>query len=178
MATRFEAVVVVAHHRRKEDPKAPPKGVKSFFDSARGSSALMAAVDAAVGLSRDPEETEGILYVMRRDGAARRMPIAFDGEDALTFSADPARPIGSRAAREDAIVAELERRATWTTLADLQAAVDASRNTVKVACDRLAHEGRLEHHTGKSGRHEYRVPDVSGVERVGSGVPETLDTDW
>jgi hypothetical protein len=38
----------------------------------------MAAVDAAVGVRRDPEAQDGIVYVMLRDGPSQRLHFVFD----------------------------------------------------------------------------------------------------
>jgi hypothetical protein len=86
LADRLQRIVdatgctlLLIHHTRKPDRQmGPPSRVSEFFASARGSNAYMGAVDIALGVLRDPESSEGVLFFLERDGASGRLPYDFD----------------------------------------------------------------------------------------------------
>jgi hypothetical protein len=70
LATEHEALFVLLHHRRKDGKDGAPTKIDDFFQTVRGSSALVGAVDVAIGLDRKPDEEHGKMFVLQRDGAS------------------------------------------------------------------------------------------------------------
>ncbi len=71
--------VMVVHHTRKPDRVfGAPSKVADFMNSARGSNSFMGAVDVAIGVQRDPESDEGVLYHLLREGASGRTAYKLD----------------------------------------------------------------------------------------------------
>lgn len=76
--TATGATIFLIHHRKKTREGTQYGSVNSFFETSRGSSALTAAVDVAIGLERGAEETDGKMFVLLRDGTARVEHYTFD----------------------------------------------------------------------------------------------------
>ncbi len=139
MLARRGGLVVLTHHRRKvgEDQ---PRTVREFFDSTRGGNALMAAVDAAVGVRRDPEASDGIIYVMLRDGPAQRIHVAFDTTQLLVHPTEA--PIRQKAPHDDVykVVADADGPVNRNYVA---AKLGVSPHTARDRLEVLVADGRL-----------------------------------
>jgi hypothetical protein len=85
--------VMVIHHTRKPGQEyGPPRTVPAYFDSVRGSNALVGALDFGLGVQRDPDATEGVLYSLQRDGESGRLSYDFDPQSLCIWPSD--RPVG------------------------------------------------------------------------------------
>lgn len=71
IVTDTGATIFIIHHRRKPSQGDKSYTLNDFFHTSRGSSALVAAVDVAVGLQRENEDPHGKMFVMLRDGPGR-----------------------------------------------------------------------------------------------------------
>jgi hypothetical protein len=76
--TTTGATIVLIHHRKKPGQNDSYSAVGSFFTTSRGSSALMAAVDFAIGLQRAQEDPIGKMFVLLRDDASSMSNYRFD----------------------------------------------------------------------------------------------------
>lgn len=65
------ATIFIIHHRRKPQNERDNFTINGFFHTSRGTNALAAAVDVAIGLQREVDEPEGKMFVMLRDGPGR-----------------------------------------------------------------------------------------------------------
>lgn len=84
--------ILLVHHTRKPDRQfGPPSKVGDFMNSVRGSNAFLGAVDVAIGVQRDPESAEGVLYFLEREGASGRTAYTFDVSSLCIFPDD--RPL-------------------------------------------------------------------------------------
>lgn len=143
LSTKKRVVIVLAHHRRKESAKEPPNTVGQFFQTARGSSALMGAVDTGIGVRRELEEPHGTMFVLQRAAAASKQAIRYvDGDiNTLTFEIDPdvAQQVGMTKALRltlDAIESLAPRKVTLEEVA-LARAEKVSRDTLLRHADTL-----------------------------------------
>jgi hypothetical protein len=80
LITATGASVVLIHHRKKPREGDSYASVSSFFNTSRGSTALMAAVDFAIGLQRQQEEAHGKISAMLRDAPSSIGYYTFDVE--------------------------------------------------------------------------------------------------
>ena len=83
--------VMLVHHTRKPSMDGAPRQVSDYFLAARGSNSYMGAVDFAIGVQRDPDASEGVLYSLQRDGASEREPYTFDASSLCIWPDD--RPL-------------------------------------------------------------------------------------
>jgi hypothetical protein len=74
-------VVQLAHHLRKDASLG--RDASSFFKSVRGSNALMGAVDAAIGIGRQPTSPTGKIVLLLRNGEHDPIPVRFNRESLL-----------------------------------------------------------------------------------------------
>jgi hypothetical protein len=86
LATELGILILIVHHRRKDAAGAGVPNIREFFASARGSSALVAAVDVGLGLTREQEDVHGWLYVLHRDEASFKEHFDFDPASLLVSS--------------------------------------------------------------------------------------------
>ena len=86
LATELGILLVLVHHRRKDAAGAGAPNIRGFFASARGSSALVAAVDVGLGLLREQEDAHGWLYVLHRDEASFKEHFDFNPASLLLTS--------------------------------------------------------------------------------------------
>jgi hypothetical protein len=162
LAARHRALVKLVHHLRKPAgaPQAP-KSVDEFFYRVRGADALVAGVDVALGLWREPEATEGTLYVLARDGENVRIPLLFDARS-LTFAVnpDPDDPMAADVAR---FVECLARRpGRWHPRAELEGATGWGKTKVLSVGLYAFGEKRAEQRTvDNKGTREWRVSEPS-----------------
>lgn len=137
---RTHVLVIIAHHRRKPSNDAKPRSVDAFFNSSRGSSALMAAVDLAFGLDRGSEDPTGRMFYKARDFPSRSWEVAFD-QIGLTFDLDWSTPALKPDKEKADILALLEtHRGTRMTLHDIEASTGIPRSTIKRRVDELVAE--------------------------------------
>ena len=158
LAARHRALVKLVHHLRKPvGSTLAPKSVDEFFYRVRGADALIAGVDVALGLWREPEASEGTLYVLARDGENARVPILFDARS-LTFAVNP-DPDDPMSADVEAFVAALGKRAgRWHTRAELEGATGWKRTKVTSVGMYAFGQGRAEQRTvDAKGTREWRV---------------------
>jgi hypothetical protein len=159
LAARHRALVKLVHHLRKPAgaPQAP-KTVDEFFYRVRGADALVAGVDVALGLWREPEATEGTLYVLARDGENVRIPLLFDFR-AHPFSVNP-EPDDPMAADVARFLERLgERPGRWHTRAELEGATGWGRTKVASVGMYAFGEGRAEQRTAARNAREWRVAE-------------------
>jgi hypothetical protein len=159
LAARHRALVKLVHHLRKPAGAAQaPKSVDEFFYRVRGADALVAGVDVALGLWREPDATDGTLYVLARDGENVRIPLLFDARS-LTFAVnpDPDDPMAADVAR---FVRCLEERpGRWHTRAEMEGATKWGKTKVTSVGMYAFGEGRVEQRTGTRSAREWRVSD-------------------
>lgn len=151
MLSRRGGLLVLSHHRRKAG-EDQPRTVREFFDSTRGGNALMAAVDAAIGVRRDPEATDGSIFVMLRDGPAQRIHIAFDVAQLLVHPTEA--PSTDRAPLDAvlAIVTEAGEADRNVVAAKLGISPTTARDRLNV----LEADGRIVGHDGPRRQRLYR----------------------
>ena len=129
LSKRHHCVVLLIHHRRKDDEY---RSVRAFFTTTRGSNALMAAIDVAIGLDRDVEEAEGKFLVLQRDGLPSKEGYTLDPTSLCAFpSAIPDRRKAPPTAVYDLLLAEPD-------------AITPTRFSYKLGVDRKTAETRLE----------------------------------
>jgi sugar phosphate isomerase/epimerase len=143
VAADTHTLFVLAHHRRKPDPKAARNlTVRQFFDTSRGTNALTAAMDVGLGLDRDPESEIGELLVLARDDAPSRIRLHFDS-DHLTFDVDE-RPQPNPVRTDlDRLMAALREDGSISAK-EASERIGASVNTAKARLERLVYEGLVE----------------------------------
>lgn len=148
--------IILVHHTRKPSQQfGPPNGVEDFFTTVRGSNSFLGAVDFALGVQRPPEETEGVLYFLERDGESGRQAYDFDVPSLCIWPSD--RPLGRPTLQDSAerLYSYIEQNPDCTQ-ADISASLAVSRPTVGRWIETLG--DRLEASPGK-GRapNTYRV---------------------
>jgi hypothetical protein len=149
--------VVLSHHRRKDQPDARPRSVRDYFNSTRGSNALVAAADAALGLAREPDQDLGVLHVLLRDGPAERLHFTFDRASLTTEPTEAPRPAGEKASADD--VLEVVRvHGGWVDRNYVAARLGVSTNTAKARLEVLVADERLQRRRGENNRAEYALP--------------------
>ena len=166
LAARHGALVKLVHHLRKPVGAAQaPKSVDEFFYRVRGADALVAGVDVALGLWREPEATEGTLYVLERDGVNLRIPLLFDARS-LTFSVNPEPddPMALDVARFLEVLGSHPGR--WYTRMELEGATGWGRTKVTSVGMYAFGEGGAQQRTGSRNAREWRVdePFMGGAE--------------
>lgn len=143
VAATTHSLFVVAHHRRKPDPRSHGSlSVRQFFDTSRGTNALTAAMDVGLGLERDPESSTGELLVLARDDAPSRIRLRFDA-DHLTFDIDERAPTSREQVDLDRLK-EAIREKGHITASEAATLLRVSVNTAKNRLDRLQADGVLE----------------------------------
>jgi hypothetical protein len=153
VATAIDGTVLLVHHRRKDGQDGPPKTVEAFAASLRGSSALMGAVDAAIGIARDPEDTNGLLYVLLRDGMARKEHFTFDGNTLCIYPSDAP---DKRKAPEADVLQDL-RDNPWSALDKTAARLGVHTNTLRARLEQLIREDQATYATVAHGQKVYAV---------------------
>jgi hypothetical protein len=157
LAARHRALVMLVHHLRKPvGASQAPKSVDEFFYRVRGADALVAGVDVALGLWREPDATDGTLYVLARDGENVRIPLLFDPRT-LTFAVNPEPddPMAADVARFVGILSE--RLDRWYTRAELEGATGWGRTKVLSVGMYAFGQGRAEQRTIARNAREWRV---------------------
>jgi AAA domain len=143
VAASTHTLFVVAHHRRKPDPRSHGSlSVRQFFDTSRGTNALTAAMDVGLGLDRDPESSTGELLVLARDNAPGRIPLLFDA-DHLTFGIDERPPTSREQTDLDRLTAALREKGSLKAV-EAQVLLKVSLNTAKDRLERLEADGVVE----------------------------------
>jgi hypothetical protein len=129
LAKRHHCVVLLIHHRRKDDEY---RSIRSFFSTTRGSNALMAAIDVAIGLDRDVEQSEGKFLVLHRDGSPIKEGYSLDLTSSLCAfpAAIPDRRKAPLKDVHDALLAEPQP-------------ITSNRLASKLGVDRKTCEARL-----------------------------------
>lgn len=138
LAERLQAIVdetgcsvVLVHHTRKPSQQfGPPKKVDDYFNTARGSNAYMGAVDFALGVQRDPNATDGILFYLERDGESGMSSYEFDTQSLCIFPSDKPVKAPSAADNVEALWTYIEQHPGLTRAA-LAAAFGKSADTIK-----------------------------------------------
>jgi AAA domain len=173
---RTHVLVIIAHHRRKPAKESPPGSVDAFFNTSRGSTALMAAVDVAFGLLRGSEEPTGRMFYKGRDFPSRSWRIAFD-KTSLTFDVDWSAMATKPAMEKANILAVLElNRGTRMTLADIEAKTALPRTTIDRRVSELVAEGHAlsgRRGSGPRAAHEYWVDVPASPSSVAAAAAVT-----
>jgi AAA domain len=163
---RTHVLVIIAHHRRKPAKDGKSKSVDAFFNSSRGSSALMAAVDLAFGLERGSEDPTGRMFYKGRDFPSHSWGVAFESVG-LTFDLDWSAPALKPDMEKAAILAILEsKRGSRLKLGELVTATGLPRTTLQNRCVELAAEGKClaaQHGAGPKAPFEYWVDDPTAM---------------
>jgi hypothetical protein len=157
LAARHRALVMLVHHLRKPvGASQAPKSVDEFFYRVRGADALVAGVDVALGLWREPDATDGTLYVLARDGENVRIPLLFDPRT-LTFAVNPEPddPMAADVARFVGILSE--RLDRWYTRAELEGATGWGRTKVTSVGMYAFGQGQAQQRTVARNAREWRV---------------------
>jgi hypothetical protein len=159
---RTHVLVIIAHHRRKPSRDSPPNNVDAFFNSSRGSSALMAAVDVAFGILRGSEEPTGRMFYKGRDFPSRTWGIGFN-VTSLTFDLDWSVTATKPAKEKANILAVLElNRGTRMKIADIEAKTGLPKTNIGKLAKELAGEGSVNaarRGPGRTAPWEYWVDD-------------------
>jgi hypothetical protein len=171
LATELDIAVVVIHHRRKGTVgHGPPTSISGFFETARGSNALVAAMDVGIGLYRNQEDDHAWMLVLHRDSESFREYLAFDPHQ-LCFWPSEAPPTPT--SNQNASALELLNERGSLTLTDASVGLKVSRNTAQTRLDRLVEAGQATCTVGGRGRREYFA--VSQVEMTdGDGASQVL----
>jgi hypothetical protein len=129
--------IILVHHTRKPSQQyGPPKKVDDYFNTARGSNSYMGAVDFALGVQRDADDTEGVLYYLERDGGAGRLPYDFDVPSLCIFESDRKLTKPTRGDRVEQAFTLIEDK-PGITRAELVATLGVTWETVKVYLNTL-----------------------------------------
>ena len=159
LAARHRALVNLVHHLRKPMGTArAPKSVDDFFYLVRGADALVSGVDVALGLWRPPEDAEGTLYVLARDGENARIPLLFDPRS-LTFAVnpDPDDPMAADVAR---FVRCLEERpGRWYAGKEIEGATGWGRTKVTSVGMYAFGQGQAQQRTMARNAREWRISE-------------------
>lgn len=140
LSTEYGLTVDIAHHRNKPGQSRPPAGVGSFFDTSRGSSALIGGTDSATGLLRDPEDEFGKLFQLNRDSRAFVLDYRFDRETLLHIEVDAEEvPNQTKATLYD--VRDYLRAEGRALVSDTAAKFAISLNTARSRLDDLVQKG-------------------------------------
>jgi len=171
---RTHVLVIVAHHRRKPAKEGAPRTIDAFFDTARGSTALMAAVDVALGLIRGSDDPTGRMFYKGRDFPSRSWPIAFD-KASLTFDIDWAAAT-AKPDKEKASICELLGMSLGTrlTVAEIMTNTALPRSTVERRVKELVAEGRAlsgRRGLGKTAAFEYWVETPGSLSALAAAYP-------
>jgi hypothetical protein len=135
LVARRHIAFILAHHRRKNGQDGQPRTVREFLESSRGAGALIGAADSAIGISRDPESTEGWIYVLLRDGEAQRLPFVFEKESLTVWPDEGRRDAKAHVDDIETFVRKRWAEDKYTTDGDVVAEFGISAQTAK---DRLA----------------------------------------
>ena len=140
--------VVLIHHTRKPSIDGAPRQVNDYFLSARGSNSYMGAVDFALGVQRDPDDSEGVLYSLQRDGASEREPYTFDASSLCIWP--DSRPLrqANRTERIESLYAYIEEHPDCTRkaiMADLGYTLDNLKDHLTLLGQRIAEDGEGRH---------------------------------
>lgn len=130
--------ILLVHHTRKPDrAMGAPSKVADFFNSTRGSNAYNGAVDVALGVQRDPESTEGVLFYLERDGGAGRVPYDWEVASLCAWPID--RPLRKPTAEDRAaLVLDYIEAHPGCTRKDIGAGLGILEETLKGYLDMLA----------------------------------------
>lgn len=147
LATELDILICLVHHRRKQDARnGRPTSIKAFFDSARGSSALVASVDVGLGVGRDPEDTEGWLFCLMRDEASFMTHYDFDARSLCIYPSEaPARD--TKAPPEEVLKLLLANGPMGAR--DVAIAIGVARGTAQDRIDRLIAAGQVKKINGE-----------------------------
>jgi hypothetical protein len=139
-STDYGLTVDIAHHRNKPGQNRPPAGVGSFFDTSRGSSALIGGTDSATGLLRDPEEEYGKLFQLNRDSRAFVMNYRFDSTTLLHLPVD-AEEVPNQTKATIFEVLDYLRAERRALVSDTAAKFGVSSNTARSRLDDIVQKG-------------------------------------
>lgn len=141
--TATGCTIVLIHHRKKPGQNDSYGAVDSFFNTSRGSSALMAAVDMAIGLQRGREETHGKVFVMLRDAASWTGFYRFNSET-LRVSATDDKPPTKLDQHTAALIAHLIENPSPQPRKTLQEALRLGQATVERAITAAIEDDKIE----------------------------------
>lgn len=160
VVARRPMLFCIAHHRRKQgtDSRRDPKSVRDFFETSRGGGALVGAIDAGLGISRDPEALEGMLFVLLRNGRPFTEGFTFD-PSSLTIHPRLIVPGELGKAPADEVEAYIGQR--WeddqaTAIEDVVGKFGCSRSTAQLRLNELELRGVVMKTEGARGKLLYR----------------------
>ena len=123
--------IVLIHHTRKPSQQfGPPKKVDDYFNMARGSNSYMGSVDFALGVQREPDAADGLLYFLERDGESGRLAYDFDAASLCIWPSDRPLTRPSSADRTEQAYVFIKDN-PGTTRAAIAAYLDVTVETVK-----------------------------------------------
>jgi hypothetical protein len=159
VASEYEMMLLLVHHRRKGAAgQSAPSSVNGFFETARGSNALVAAIDSGIGLWREQEKSSARMYVLQRDSESFRAALDFDAQTGVFRPSD--EPLETTVVTTE-VVLDLLRQKHKTTASVAAALLGKSRNTAQKMLDELVTQGKATVDTGKRGRYEYSLVDLT-----------------
>ena len=139
LANEHQALFVLLHHRRKDGEDGVPTKVSEFFQTVRGSNALIAAVDTAIGLAREPDSPDGRLFVMQRDGQSFASYYQLDFQTLL--AGETVKP-DNRAAKPDDLLKALSE-APGRTCQALATRFGTTKDTMQRRLNELMEHGKV-----------------------------------
>jgi hypothetical protein len=172
LCERTGVTFVIAHHSRKLSDNAP-KNLRSFFQTARGSSALAGMIDSGIGIDKEPDKNEGHLWSIQREDSdvPSRQYFTVD-EDTLRFtiSADPVKTETKISALEGLLYEK-----GWTNsnqlAAELKHTPQTMRNWVRVLGPNRIRTDK------KSSPYRFDLTDTRRAEIAANRGEEPTDTD-
>ena len=131
VADKTGCTIILIHHTRKPAQTfGPPRKVDDYFNMARGSNSYMGAVDFALGVQREPDDTDGTLFYLERDGESGRLAYDFDTQSLCIWPSD--RPLTRDTAADKAqLMLACIGEHPGCTRKDLMTFMDCSEDTLK-----------------------------------------------
>lgn len=157
LASETESCIVIAHHRRKPDKRAgAPGSATEYFDTIRGSSAFLAALDSGIGLYRDHGAETGWMYVINREAESGRYAYQFDVDTLQVFPTDP--PDAAKLSRKRALALLAEHGELG--YAKVRELTGVGENTARNVLTALEEDGLVERIRRERGRAVFMPSDA------------------
>lgn len=146
VVTATGATIALIHHRKKPIQGQSYNSLSAFFNTSRGSNALIAAVDFAIGLQREPENPLGKMFVLLRDGPGRIDNYRLDFTN-LRISLTDEVAIRKADKTDMAVLAWMLDNPGQYTRREIEVGTGLNLSTIRDATTRLFDAGRLEKST-------------------------------